>query len=211
MKHIAWLLMISLLLSLVLPLSGCQLSQLGKDKETTAADTTTGTEETPADPYPPMDLMAADLSEYITLAPYKQVEIEGVSNEYTDAEFEAALQEFLEYYADYSQITDRPTAKGDILNIDFEGFMDGKAFEGGTAQGQHITLSENTGYIEGFDKDLYGIMPGTTVESDMVFPQDYHEDLAGKAVTFKITVNYILGSELITPLLRRPQRENSRR
>lgn len=99
-------------------------------------------------------------------------------------------------------ITDRETALNDILSINFVGKIDGVAFNGGTADNQVIQLAESTGYIPGFDADLYGIMPGTTVTTEVTFPENYGNDLAGKAASFDITVNGILNVEEYTDSMR---------
>ena len=83
------------------------------------------------------------------------------------------------------------TKKGDVLNISYAGSVEGIYFAGGTAADALIELSDTTGYIEGFDADLYGITPGTTVRTTVTFPENYAEELAGLEAVFEITVNYI--------------------
>lgn len=70
--------------------------------------------------------------------------------------------------------------------------MDGELFEGGSAENKTISLTESTGYIEGFDKDLYGVEAGTVVNTEVTFPDNYYEGLAGKKAVFKITVKGIV-------------------
>jgi trigger factor len=116
----------------------------------------------------------------------------------TNEKYEEAVSELLSSEQYYEQITDRAAQEGDTVNVDFKGFMDGVQFEGGTAQDQTVPITESSGYIEGFAEGIIGAKAGETVTVNLNFPEDYYEDIAGKAVTFEITVNYIQG-ELITP------------
>ena len=75
--------------------------------------------------------------------------------------------------------------------------MDGELFDGGSAENKMISLSEKTGYIEGFDKDLYGVTVGTVVNTEVTFPADYYEELAGKKAVFKITVRAVKTQTMI--------------
>ena len=142
-----------------------------------------------------------DLSKYITLGNYKGLPVIVEKAELSDEDFEKQIANLMTQNQYYEEITDRAAAEGDTLNIDFAGYLDGVQFQGGTAAGQTIPLTENSGYIDGFADGLVGVMPGTTVDLNLTFPTEYHSaDLAGKAVVFKVKVNYIQG-ELITPEL----------
>ena len=149
------------------------------------------------DTYVQMDYMAEDLSKYVTLGSYKGMEIILTPYVVTEADIDAEIQGIIDSLTSYEaydeHVTDRVTQKGDFVNIDYVGTMDGVPFEGGSNSGDTIVLAENNGYIDWFEDDLYGIMPGTTVTSTGKFPDDYHEHLAGKEVTFEITLNYIAG------------------
>ena len=198
---------VAALMMLVVCLASCQLSELinrGDDDTTPAdgADTTTQApaETTPVVEYDPVDFNEVDPLQYITLGEYKGVAVAVTYTALTEDEYDEAISALLEENSYYTQITDRATAEGDTINMDFRGFVDGEQFEGGTADGQTITLNDNSGYIEGFADGLIGATPGTTVTLELTFPEDYYEELAGKAVTFEVTVNYIQG-ELITPEL----------
>lgn len=189
------------LAALCLTASSCQLSEmLGKDTtdtsagDTTPSDTTAGsgadTEAVEA-----MDFSTVDVLQYITLGQYKGLEAVLKVEQVTEEMVETELQNIVAANGSYEQITDRATAEGDTLNINFRGFLDGVQFQGGTADGQSITLSDQSGYIDGFADGLVGVMPGTTVTLDLTFPDPYsvNPDMAGKAVVFEVDVNYIRG------------------
>ena len=150
-----------------------------------------------------MDYLSEDLTKYITLGEYKGLKVSAYTYEITDAIIEEELTTFLEEYSDYEQVTDRKTAEGDTIVVDYTGLLDGVAFQGGSANNSEITLDkENNGYIPGFIDGMYDVMPGNTVEYDVTFPADYslNPDLAGKKTTFKVKVEYIVG-DYITPEL----------
>jgi trigger factor len=191
--------------ALMLTLSSCQLSKWIPQKTENPAETTApqmsitlpGTESDSV----PMDLAGTDLSAYLTLGKYKGLAADEKVSPLTDEEFEAELTKYLSSIPMYEEITNRPTAKGDVIIMDYVGKLDGVAFAGGTAQGQSIELSENSGYIDGFADGLIGVTPGSTVDLTLTFPTDYHAaDMAGKTVVFTVTVHYIQG-EQITPEL----------
>ncbi len=177
-------------------LTSCQLSKLfNKDSETTSGETETETQVVEE-----MDLMNTDLTKYVRLGQYKGIKITVEVPELTEEEFNESITKLLTDNGDYAHVTDRASVPGDTVNIDFEGYMDGVKFEGGTAAGQSIELSENSGYIEGFADGLISVMPGTTVTLNLTFPTDYYEDYAGKAVIFNVKVNYIQGDFIVPEL-----------
>ena len=212
MKNIVKILALALVLVMALALVACS----GDTEETTLpADTeeTEGTQETQetadlagedGDTYAQMDYMTTDLSKYVTLGQYKGLDIVAVRPIVSDAEIEAELQAVVDAFTTYEpyevNVTDRVTERGDFVNISYIGTMDGVPFEGGSNEGDSIVLAENNGYIDWFEDDLYGIMPGTTVVSTGKFPDDYREELAGKEVSFEITLNYIAGHYTIPEL-----------
>lgn len=188
-------------------LTSCQLAEMidkGEQTTTTAdnAETTTPApaETTPAVKYDPVDFNEVDVLQYVTPAQYKGVAVTVTYEKLTDDQYAKAVDTLLTESSYYTQITDRAAATGDTLNINYKGFMDGEQFSGGTADGQTISLTENSGFIDGFADGLVGVNPGETVTLDLTFPENYYEDLAGKAVKFEVKVNYIQG-DLITPLL----------
>ena len=169
----------------------------GKTDDTTASNETKDLAGEEGDVYVKMDYMSEELGEYIKLGQYTGLEIKltrpTVSDEDIENELLALVGENMKYEPYEENITDRATVAGDLINIDYVGTIDGEAFEGGSNQGDSVVLAENNGYIDWFEDDLYGVMPGTTVKTTGYFPDDYHEHLAGKEVTFEITVNYIAG------------------
>ena len=190
-------------LALMLALSSCQLSKWIPQKTEDPANTTgplmTFTLSENESTAEPIDLATADLSAYLTLGNYKGLSAEEKIVILTDEEFEAEFAAYIAGIPLYEKITDRPAAKGDTVIMDYVGKLDGVAFEGGTAQGQSIELSENSGYIDGFADGLIGVTPGTTVDLTLTFPTDYHAtDMAGKTVVFTVTLHYIQGGT-ITP------------
>ena len=188
--------------TLLMLAAGCMasailLSSCGSFTITTpdASDTDTATnsaDNTSESDRPAMDLLKEDITKYITLGDTNDLRLTynvGISEELLDDTIRNIAKNN-GYYTEL--ITDRATAKGDVLVIDFEGTMDGKLFDGGSAENKTISLSENTGYIEGFDKDLYGVAAGTVVKTEVTFPDNYYEELAGKKAVFKITVKGIV-------------------
>ena len=93
---------------------------------------------------------------------------------------------------------ERPAINGDIAVIDYEGFIDGEPFEGGKSENYELELGSNT-FIPGFEQKIQGMVSGEKRDIDLVFPEDYTEQLAGKPVVFKITLNEI--KEKILPEL----------
>ncbi len=149
-----------------------------------------------------MDYLSEDLTKYIKLGSYKGLKVTANTYEITDGIIEAELELFLEEYADYEHITDRETADGDVIVVDYTGTLNGVAFQGGSATNAEITLDkENSGYIPGFVDGMYGVMPGNTVEYEVTFPETYHEpSLAGQKTVFKVKVEYILGDYSVPEL-----------
>lgn len=184
---------IAFILAAVLLLASCGGGN-SDSTDTTAADTTgVTTEQLVGVKYPCMDMTEESLAPYIVLGDYRSLSID-ISVYVDDEEVDKALADIAEEYGYYTEITDRPTQKGDKLCIDFVGYIDGEAFDGGTAKGSFIDLTENTGYIDGFDADLYGVEVGTKVSTNVTFPNNYHAtDLAGVEAVFEITVNAIVG------------------
>ncbi len=130
------------------------------------------------------------LDKYMELGEYAGVEITPELKEVTDEEVQAQM-EYLFMQQVSSGITDRAVENGDIANIDFAGYRDGVAFEGGTGT-QDLEIGSGT-FIPGFEEGLIGVMPGEEIDLPLTFPADYHSaDLAGAEVVFKVTVNYIV-------------------
>ena len=125
-----------------------------------------------------------------TLSEYRGVKINVEAPEVTDEEVDQKIQTNLTQNPNEVEV-DRAAADGDIVNIDYKGTKDGEAFDGGTAEGQDLTLGSNS-MIDGFESGLIGTKKGETKTLDLTFPEDYREEsLAGQAVQFEVTVNSV--------------------
>lgn len=163
-------------------LAGCGAKDTG---DGTGAATDAGTESTA--------LKDMDVDKYVTLGEYKGLAVSVDTVEVDEDEWDTLVNNV--YYgnitAENGGIMDRAVETGDTVNIDYEGKKDGVAFDGGTAQGYDLTIGSGN-FIAGFEDGLIGVMPGETVDLDLTFPENYgNSDLAGQAVVFTVTVNYI--------------------
>jgi len=138
-----------------------------------------------------------DFDKYVTFKDYQNFRVERDPVEISEDEVEEILRDA--YYGKCPEnlgIKDRAVANGDTINLDYVGKKDGEAFDGGTAEGTYLTIGSNS-YIDGFESGLVGVMPGKTVDLNLTFPEDYfNEDLAGQAVVFTVTVNYIIPEKI---------------
>ncbi|KXO16944.1 trigger factor [Clostridiales bacterium KA00134] len=127
---------------------------------------------------------------------YLGLEVEDVKFEVTDELLDSLVENERRKNARIINVDDRAAKLGDRVNIDFEGFVDGKAFEGGKGENQDLELGSKT-FIEGFEDQIVGKNPGDEFEIEVTFPEQYHQkDLAGKPATFKIKLNSISFEEL---------------
>ena len=132
----------------------------------------------------------------VTLGEYKGLEVEKVSTRVTQKEIDAKVQEEAEKNAREITVEDRPVQDGDQVILDFEGFVDGVAFEGGKGENYPLTIGSGS-FIPGFEEQLIGAEAEKEVEVNVTFPEDYHaEDLKGKPAVFKCTVHEIKAKEL---------------
>ena len=132
----------------------------------------------------------------VTLGEYKGIEVEKAKPEVTDADVEAELKKVQEQNSRLVSVEDRAVADGDQTVIDFEGFVDGKGFEGGKAEDYPLTIGSHS-FIDTFEEQLIGKKIGEECEVNVTFPTEYHAaDLAGKPATFKVTVKEIKVKEL---------------
>lgn len=132
----------------------------------------------------------------VELGEYKGVEVEKVEVSISDEDIEKELKSAAEKNARIMSVDDRGMQKGDIADIDFEGFIDGEPFEGGKASGYTLEIGSGT-FIEGFEDQLIGGRPGDDIDVNVTFPEDYgKEDLAGKPALFKVIVNDVKIKEL---------------
>lgn len=131
-----------------------------------------------------------DLSKYIKVGEYKGLEVASYSISVTDDEVETAIQSALEDAATDQEL-DKKTAiaDGDTVNIDYVGKLDGKEFDGGSAEGYDLTIGSGS-FIEGFESGLIGKKVGDKTDLELTFPDDYSsEDLQGKDVVFTVKIN----------------------
>jgi len=163
-------------LAVVMVATGCS-----KKDGTTNTTATDSTMETPI-----------NKGQVLKLGTYKGVEVTRVDTKVTDEELEARLQSILAANPEYIEITDRAAQEGDIVNIDYVGTKDGKAFDGGTAEGFDLELGSGT-FIDGFEDGLIGARTGDELSLNLKFPDPYQNnpDLAGQPVVFDVTVNRI--------------------
>lgn len=126
----------------------------------------------------------------VTLGDYKGVEIDKIETEVSDEEVEAEVKKALEENA--RQVTvDREIKDGDLAVIDFEGFTDGVAFEGGKGENYNLTIGSGA-FIPGFEEQLIGKKAGDECDVNVTFPEEYHsKDLAGKPALFKCKVHEV--------------------
>ena len=132
----------------------------------------------------------------VTLGEYKGLKVSKISNRVTAKEVDAKLEEEQKKNARTITVEDRAVQDGDEVVMDFEGFVDGVAFEGGKGENYPLTIGSGS-FIPGFEEQLVGAEAGKEVEVNVTFPKEYHaEDLAGKDAVFKCTVHEIKVKEL---------------
>ena len=191
-------LMIAMLLTMTIAAAGCTK----KSEETTKAEVSDTTEQNEAEAEQDTEvddaqeeepttaeLMAEiDVEKCVTLGEYKGITVEKTIEPVTDEDVEQEIQSALESYP--VEVTNRSVQEGDTVNIDYVGRIDGEEFEGGSDEGALLKIGSGQ-FIEGFEDGLIGASKGETRVLDLTFPQNYTEDLAGKAVEFTVTVNTI--------------------
>ena len=132
----------------------------------------------------------------VTLGEYKGLKVDKVSNRVTAKEVDAKLEEEQKKNARTITVEDRAVQDGDEVVLDFEGFVNGVAFEGGKGENYPLTIGSGS-FIPGFEEQLIGVETEKEVDVNVTFPTEYHvEDLAGKEAVFKCTVHEIKVKEL---------------
>ena len=132
----------------------------------------------------------------VTLGEYKGLKVDKVSTRVTAKEVDAKLEEEQKKNARTITVEDRAVQDGDEIVFDFEGFVNGVAFEGGKGENYPLTIGSGA-FIPGFEEQLIGVEAEKEVEVNVTFPEEYHsEELAGKEATFKCTVHEIKVKEL---------------
>ncbi len=132
----------------------------------------------------------------VTLGEYKGLEVEKISNRVTQKEVDAKVQEEADKNARTIVVEGRPVQDKDEVILDFEGFVDGEAFEGGKGENHPLTIGSGS-FIPGFEEQLIGAEAEQEIEVKVTFPEDYHaEALKGKDAVFKCTVHEIKAKEV---------------
>lgn len=190
--------MISMLLVMALSVTGCSQKTATKDKDTKTEETaktddaeeteSDNTEDTSEDTPTTAELMAGiDVEKCVTLGDYKGVTVEKTIQSVTDEDVQNEIDNAL---ANYPVEVDQAAKEGDTVNIDYVGKIDGEEFDGGSDQGADLKLGSGR-FIDGFEDGLIGARKGETRTLNLTFPEDYTQDLAGKAVEFTVTVNAV--------------------
>ncbi len=132
----------------------------------------------------------------IELEGYNGIEVEAVLSPVTEDEINNEIETVRRRNAREIEVTDRAAAMGDIANIDYEGFVDGVAFDGGKDTGHKLTLGSGQ-FIPGFEEGVVGHNAGEEFDVNVTFPTEYHAaELAGKEAVFKVKLNSIIFEEL---------------
>ncbi len=132
----------------------------------------------------------------VNISGYKGLKVDKIVKTITDADVDAEVERVRNSNARIVDVTDRPAQKGDTVVFDFEGFVDGEAFEGG--KGEKFNLELGSGrFIPGFEEQIEGKSIGEDFDVNVTFPEDYNaKELAGKAAVFKCKIHEIKGKEL---------------
>ena len=175
--------------------AGSETESAAQSASESASETETETEDTNAYAYD------YDVESLDKLGDYKGLTYTETDTSVSDEEVESQINSTLTAHATPEQIKDRAVEDGDTVNIDYEGKIDGETFEGGTASGASLTIGSDS-FIDGFEDGLIGVKPGEKKTLNLKFPDDYktNPDLAGKAVVFDVTVNYIEGDDIVPEL-----------
>ena len=190
--------MIRMRLVMALSVTGCSQKTATKDKDTKTEETaktddaeeteSDNTEDTSEDTPTTAELMAGiDVEKCVTLGDYKGVTVEKTIQSVTDEDVQNEIDNAL---ANYPVEVDQAAKEGDTVNIDYVGKIDGEEFDGGSDQGADLKLGSGK-FIDGFEDGLIGARKGETRTLNLTFPEDYTQDLAGKAVEFTVTVNAV--------------------
>lgn len=157
-----------------------------KDSEDSEKDSTdTDTKETDSSGENRL-VSVKDVSKYVTIGEYKGLELTRTSQPVTDDDVQAEINYNLEDNG--SEVKDDTVENGDTVTINFTGTIDGKEFDGGSAEDYELVVGDGE-MIDGFEDGIVGMKSGETKELDLTFPDDYYEEsVAGKAVVFKVTL-----------------------
>ena len=131
----------------------------------------------------------------VTLGQYKGLKAPKEITTVSDEEIEEEVEKTRKQNARKVSVEDRAAQMGDTVNIDFDGFLNGERFDGGKAEGYELELGSNS-FVPGFEEQVVGMQIGEEKDLDITFPETYVENLAGKAVVFKVKLNSITFPEL---------------
>ena len=133
--------------------------------------------------------LTTELYPEVTLGDYKGLKVEKKEVAVTDEQVQAELDRMAQNVAS-TETVERAAEMGDTANIDFEGFDNGVAFDGGKGENFDLKLGSGS-FVPGFEEQVVGMAAGDEKDIDITFPEDYHKDLAGKAVVFHVKVNKV--------------------
>ena len=133
--------------------------------------------------------LTTDVYPEVTLGQYKGLEVEKSEVSVSDAQVEAELNRMAQNVAS-TEVVEKAAEMGDTANIDFEGFDNGVAFEGGKGENFDLKLGSGS-FVPGFEEQVVGMSAGEEKDIDITFPEDYHAELAGKAVVFHVKCNKV--------------------
>jgi trigger factor len=190
--------------AMVISVSACGSSSdtntEAEESTAVAVESTESAEETVSS----LDIEVDALACVTTLADYNGINV-SLTGDYavTDADVEDIIDSILSNAGiDTREVTDRTTVQdGDLVNVDYTGYLDGEAFDGGSATDTLVEISDDNGYIDGFTDGLVGAEVGTTIDCPVTFPEDYGSDtLDGQDVIFTFTINGIYENVTIDTL-----------
>ncbi len=133
--------------------------------------------------------ITTDIYPDVTLGQYKGLEVEKAAANCSDAQVQAELNRMAENVSS-TETVERPAQLNDTVNIDFEGFDSGVPFDGGKGENHDLKLGSGA-FVPGFEDQIVGMSAGEEKDIDITFPEDYHENLAGKSVVFHVKVNKV--------------------
>lgn len=178
---------VALLFIMTAVLTGCSWSEF--KAKITGNDSASGTAVT-QNASGPVVIEDYNVDDCITLGTYKGVDVDCTVS---DSELQSEIDTFLSNHVKETKIKSGTVASGTSINIDFTGKVDGKEFDGGSAQGYEV-VAGNSGFIDGFDEGMIGMKVGQTKDLKLKFPDNYSPNtkLSGKDVVFTVKINYIV-------------------
>ena len=138
--------------------------------------------------------LVTDVYPEVTLGDYKGLEVEKAEATVTDEQVQAELDRMAQNVAS-TETVERAAEMGDTANINFEGFDNGVPFDGGKGENHDLKLGSGS-FVPGFEEQIVGMSAGEEKDIDITFPEDYHKELAGKAVVFHVKVNSVTATNV---------------